>query len=188
MSKSLFKCAAIGGLIVFIWGMLSWMVFPWHKNCFQKFVDEKSVAQVIQQNAPADGIYILPNTMGYTDQTSKEQISSGMELLEKGPFVFASVRKQGVGRITAKPFILNLVTQMIGAWIVAWMLMQAKGLKFKKQVAFVTLFGLGVGVLSQLPDWNWRGFSCCYVLVHLFDYIVGWFLAGLAIAKLNKAK
>ncbi len=188
MSKSLLKCALVGALVVYVWGALSWMVFPWHQNCFHKFTDEESVADAIKENAPADGVYVLPNTLGYTDQTSKGEISRGLEMMEKGPFVFASVRKGGVGKMDATPFLLCLLTDIIGALIVTWMLMQTKGMKFKRQVGFVTLFGVGVGVLSQMPIWTWWGFPCCYVLTNFADYVIGWFLAGLVIARINKAK
>ena len=187
MVKSILKNAAVGGLIVFLWTMVSWMVFPWHQYPLKKFANESAVANVISENAPNDGIYILPNTLHYSDKTSKKEISQGMQMLENGPFVFASVRKGGMGKMTPTPFLISLITQFIGALIVCWMLAQTKGLKFKKQVAFVTLFGIGIGIVSQIPNWNWWGFSACYTRVSMLDYIVGWFLAGLAIAKLNKA-
>lgn len=188
MSKTLVRGAVIGGLVVFIWGIISWMVLPIHKHCFKKFSDESWVAEVISKNAPEDGIYVLPNTFSYTDQTSRKEIDRGIRMLEEGPFMFASVRSGGIEKMGMVPLLVALITQMIGAWIVTWMLMQTKGLKFKKQVAFITLFGIGVGVLSQLPNWNWWKFSGSYTFAIFLDLAIGWFLAGLAIAKINKAK
>lgn len=183
MNKTHLKCAVIGGLIVFIWGIFSWMVFPWHQSCFNKFTNESSVASAIRDNAPVNGVYVLPNTFGYNDQTSQSEMKRGMDMMENGPFMFAVVRPFGIGKMSIKPFIFQLIIQIIGAFILTWMLMQTKGLSFKKTVGFCTLFGLSVGILSQLPDWNWWGFSIGYIFANLIDFIIGWWLAGLAIAK-----
>jgi hypothetical protein len=92
----------------------------------------------------------------------------------------------GMGKMNAGPFIFSLIIQIIGAFIVSWMLLQTKGLNGKQQVGFVTLFGLGVGILGQFPDWNWWGFSGCYVVSNLIDLIIGWTLAGIGIVKVIK--
>lgn len=187
MSKNHLKCALIGGLIVFIWSLFSWMIFPWHQTCLKKFNNESDVADVIRANAPEAGMYVLPNTFAYHDgSTSQKDMTAGMQMLEKGPFMFASVKPQGIGKMTIGPFIISLIIQIIGAFIATWMLLQAKNLPFKKQVGFVTVFGLAVGILGYLPDWNWWGFSSGYVFAHIVDLVVGWFLAGFAIAKVLK--
>ncbi len=186
MSKTHLKCALIGGLIVFIWGLFSWMVFPWHQRCLNKFTNESEVANAISSNTPVSGVYVLPNTFSYHAGTSQHEMEHGMKMMEKGPFVFASVCKRGMGKMTLAPFFISLIIQIIGAFIVTWMLMKTKNLPFRKQVGFVTLFGLGVGILGQLPDWNWWSFSACYALTNIVDLVVGWFLAGFGIAKVLK--
>jgi predicted small secreted protein len=187
MSKNHFKCALIGGLIVFIWCLFSWMVFPWHQSSLNRFTNESDVADVISENAPVDGIYILPNTFSYKDgNTSQKEMSAGMKMMEQGPFMFASVKPNGIGKMSMGPFIISLIIDFIAAFIVTWMLMQTKNLPFKKQVGFVTVFGLGVGILGYLPQWNWWGFSYAYVFTHIVDLTVGWFLAGFGIAKVLK--
>ena len=186
MSKNHLKCALIGGLIVFIWGLFSWMVFPWHQICLNRFANESDVANVIRDNASEAGMYVLPNTFVYDGSTSQKDMEKTMEIMEKGPFMFASVKPNGIGKMTMGPFIVSLIIQIIGAFIVTWLLMQTKNLPFKKQVGFATAFGLGVGILGQLPYWNWWGFSGAYIFSNIVDLVVGWFLAGFGIAKVLK--
>jgi hypothetical protein len=188
MSSKYVKAALVGGLVVFIWGMISWMVFPWHKHCLKKFNDESAVAAVIKKNAPQDGVYVLPNTCCYGESTSQSEMSKGMKMMEEGPFMFASVKTQGVGKMSAKPFLISLLIQLVGAFIATWMFMRTKGLNFRRQVGFFTLFGLAVGILGELPSWNWWGFSAGYALVGIADAVIGWSLAGFCIAKLLKMK
>ena len=186
IQKKLMKSAVIGAVIVFFWCMASWMLLPWHVQAFNKFSDESSVAHAIRNNAPVDGIYILPNTYHYNSSTSSEEMEKGMMMMQKGPTVFASVHLEGMGQKTARPFIVSFLIQLIGAAIVSWMLLKTHGLKYKQKVLFVTLFGLAVGVLGLLPAWNWWSLSLSYTASIFFDLIIGWFLAGLAIAKICK--
>lgn len=48
------------GIVMFVWGIASWMVLPWHENAANRFADESEVAEVIRKNAPEAGIYWLP--------------------------------------------------------------------------------------------------------------------------------
>lgn len=188
LTKKQYKAAIIGGLIVFLWGIFSWMVFPWHQKCMKKFKDESAVAHVIKKNAPESGVYVLPNTFDYSKDTSKDEMKRGVRMMEKGPFMFANVKVHGIGGMSVKPFIISFIIHVIGACIVTWMLVQAKGLDFRTQVGFVTLFGLAMGILTQLSDWNWWGFPFAFAFTNIVDMTIGWFLAGLGIAKLLKAK
>jgi hypothetical protein len=186
MSKTHVRAAIIGGLVVFIWGMLSWMVLPWHQSSLKKFSNESEVADVIRDNASTSGVYILPNTFSYGEHTSHKEMKCGMKMIEDGPYVFASVRSTGMGKMSLGPFICSLITQIIGAYIVVWMLMQTKGLSFGQKVGFVTLFGFSIALLGMFPDWIWWGFSGCFVITNMLDVVIGWFLAGLCMVKYLK--
>jgi hypothetical protein len=184
--KKWIRGAAFGGAIVFLWGMLSWMLIPWHTLVFKTFANEEAVAETIQTNASVSGIYVLPNTFSYTSSTTSEQMENGLRMLQTGPTVFASVRLEGMGRIHVRPFIVALLFEILGAGIITWMLLQTKGLGFCQRLFFVTLFGVAIGILGVLPAWNWWGFSLNWIFFLLSNLIVGWFLAGLAIAKICK--
>jgi hypothetical protein len=183
--KKLIRGAVIGGVIVFLWCLFSWMVLPWHSKVFNSFTDEESVANAIKNNAPVSGVYLLPNTYKYDASTSTSEMEKGMMMMQNGPTMFASVQVNGMGHKTARPFIVSLIIQIIGAGIVTWMVLQTRAI-YKKRVWLVTLYGIAIGILGILPAWNWWGLSASYILSIFFDLIVGWFLAGLAIAKICK--
>lgn len=185
MGKKFIRGAVIGGVIVFLWCLLSWMLFPWHKQMFKQFEDERSVAEVICNNASASGIYLLPNTFAYDTATADDTVQSGLMMMHNGPTMFASVQVNGMPQTTARPFVVSLLLQVVGAAIVTWMVLQTK-LRFKQKVVFVTLYGIAVGLLGVLPAWNWWAFSPIYTLYLFANLVIGWFLAGLAIAKICK--
>jgi hypothetical protein len=186
MTKSHLKAAIIGGLIVFLWGVISWMVLPWHEKCFKKFADESEVAEVITDNAKETGVYILPNTFGYRKDASPKEMNKAMQMMQKGPFMFAIIHPNGMGKMSAKPFVISFITAFIGAYIAISLFMHAKGLTFNKKVGFFALFGLGVAVLGELPLWNWWGLPFGFTLVHMLDHVIAWSLAGLGIVKILK--
>lgn len=173
MKHALIKSALIGGLIVFIWGMISWVVLPFHKSSIGHFQDEQAVAQVIQQNVYSSGVYRIPSSPSMSQQQNM-------------PYVFASVRLEG--RMFSMPvaIVMELIASIVAAGLITWLLLQTKGLRYGKKVAFVTVVGLIVGILSQVPAWTWLNFPGSNALLCLIDLIIGWFLAGLAIGKIVK--
>lgn len=188
MYKKLGKGALIGGFTVFVWSMLSWMVFPWHIQTLYQFTDESAVAKVLRENTHQSGIYILPNTSHYSNHTPTKEIRKAEEILKKGPFVFASVRLDGMKKMGITPLIISLCSYILAAAVISWMLLQTSGLRFLERALFVTMIGVLVAVLGILPAWNWWYFSTTYTLVTCLDSIIGWALAGLFLAKTLYAK
>lgn len=191
MNKSLWKAAVLGGIVVFIWGMVSWMLLPWHMSTTHRFTNEKEVAAVIKANAPESGVYFMPSChMDGKKKGSDEEMKARMEeakmQMKAGPIMFASVHLEGMNADSPRPFIGSLIIQIIGAFFAAWLLVRAKAMTYMKQVGFVTMIGLFAGIVSALPAWNWMCFSTSWTIVALLDLVIGWFLGGLAIAKLVK--
>lgn len=189
MDNKLLKCGVVGGVIVFIWCLISWMILPWHELSLKQFKDEKRVYEAIRDNAPVSGVYILPNMYVYRDGMSKsdmnKMVANQQEMMAKGPVMFACISRDGV-KGSIRPFVISLIIQIIGGLIITWMLLQTKFNAFKKQVTFVTVAGVLVGILGVLPAWNWWAMSMSYTLSIILDLVIGWFLAGIAISKLLK--
>ncbi len=190
MDNRILKCGLVGGLIVFVWCIVSWMFLPWHHRSLNKFKDESKVYQAIKDNAPVSGIYVLPNMYIYRDGASQSdlnrEVSSQTQMMQKGPVMFASVCVEGITGSMYMPFIISLIIEVVGAGIITWMLFQTRLTAVEHKIAFVTLAGLLVGVLGLLPSWNWWGFSLSYTLGGMADLVIGWFLAGIAIVKVAK--
>ena len=177
MIASLVKGTVLGGLVLFIWGAISWMALPWHGASLLTFGNEDAVTQAIVANAPRSGMYLLPNA-------GAEQ-KSAHEKMAKGPVVLASVRTGPIGSMTVF-MISGLVIQMLGALLGTALLLQTRPLSYGGRVLFLLGIALSAGVLAHLPDWNWWSFSASYTMLAFADLIIGWLLAGLVIAKVAK--
>ena len=166
------------------------MALPWHMMTFEKFKDESSVAQAISANAGNSGIYLLPNPHRQDPILSEAQRKAaeedGMKRMMEGPFMFASVSPRGSGSMGTMMGI-GLTTQILAALMATWLLLQTAGLTFWKRVGFLVTLGLTAGVITNLQHWNWWDFSTAYTAVCFGDLLIGWFLAGLVIAKVVPA-
>lgn len=167
MMKKMAKGAIIGGLVLFAWGMLSWAVLPLQKDQMRNFKDGRQVAQVIQDNAPVEGVYIL---------------NKGADSAV-GPSVFATVsyeRTDGTVKM-----IESLVCKIVLAFLVTWLMLQTK-LNDKKRVGFITVVGVTIALACSLPHVIWCGFPTGFTLAMIVDTVIGWALAGAVIAKVAK--
>ena len=187
----LIKGGVLGGLILFIWGAVSWMALPWHTSTLHKFKNEAEVEEVIAKNSPRSGVYILPNPHRHEPGASLEEMdrreAEGNEKIRKGPLIFVSARL-GTGDSMGLLMAKSLAIQMAAALLVTWMASSASGLGYFRRVLFVTVFGLAAGVVGHLPHWNWWGFSEAFTMAEAADLVIGWLLAGLVIAKILEPK
>lgn len=166
----------LGGLILFIWGAVSWMVLPWHMQTLHSFKNEAAIIQAVKTNATESGIYFLPlQRMGA--QPSQMQ----------GPLVFASVKQEGMNSMVPS-LIKGLIAAFIAAFLVTWMVMQAVNLGYFGRLIFVIIFALAGSVLTHFEYWNWFYFASDFTLVEIVDVLIGWFLAGLIIAGVAKRR
>jgi lipoprotein signal peptidase len=190
MMKALVLGTILGGLVAFVWSSVSWEVIGWHEKTMVKFQNEDEVSAVIASHAPVDGTYLLPagpSTDGMTPDQKKATQAATMEKMQKGPIMFATVRRGGFGSFS-RGLIIQLLSLMAAAFLLTWLLLQTSGLSYARSVAFLAIVGLSASVIVDLPNWNWWGFSGAYTAVNLADSTITWLLAGLVIAKVAKPK
>jgi len=188
VKQSLVLGGLLGGLALFVWGSISWMVLPWHLMTLEKFKDEATVAQALSANASVSGVYLLPNVHkhdpGMTEEQKKAEEAEGMKRMIQGPSMFAAVSLAGAGNM-GHPLLITLLTNILSALLATWMLLKTTGLRYLGQVGFVMLIALTAAIIAYLPDWTWWRFSTNFTAVGVADLLIGWFLAGLVIAKVT---
>jgi len=181
MKWSVVKGGIIAGIIIFIWSIISWMALPWHHKSFKPFKHEQVVSFLLKQNAPKPGVYVIP-------YPQKGEWKKNKELMEEGPFVFASVRPMGTSSNHLWPMITALISNIICGGFATWMLLKTKGLSIHSKIVFFGAIGLIAALLTPLSDMLWWRFSLCYSLPVMLDLIIGWVLAGVGVAFAVKVK
>jgi hypothetical protein len=190
MLKSLVLGTILGGLVAFVWSSISWEVLPWHEKPILSFQNDEEVSAVIRSHTVKSGVYILPGGPPMETMTSEQKKAAQatlMEKMQKGPVMFAAVRREGFGSY-AKGLVIQLLSLMAAAFLLTWLALQTSGLSYGKRVLFLGVVGLAAGVITELPNWNWWGFSGSYTLVMIADATLTWLIAGLVIAKVARPR
>lgn len=186
MQKSLALGGLVGGLALFVWGVVSYMVLPWHTAVLSKFTDEAAVAQALSAHAATSGMYILPNPHkvepGMTEAQRQAAEEDGMTRMMSGPFMFASVGLQGA-RNRGQAMGLNVLGNILSALLVTWLLLQTSARSYWGRVGFVVMLAFTTCIIAYVPYWIWWNFSASFTLVEFADHVIGWFLVGLVLAK-----
>ncbi len=174
MDRKLLKAAIFGGIVAFVWGVFSWMVLPWHQMTVHQFSNEMQVASCIRQNAPESGVYEFPGNMTSPDEARAM------------PYGMVAVNLNGMHHNMSGSMAAMLVTQIVGAFFAAWLLSKTKGLEFYQKATFVAGAALFAGIVAKLPGAIFMGQHASFTVVCMVDLVIGWFLAGMAIAKVSK--
>ena len=175
--KKLLWGAVFGGLVVFAWGALSWMVLPWHANTLHAFTQEAAVVSALKEAAPVSGVYLLPSW-----RPTARTVESRRVLAKRGPLLLAVVNLEGADPSNPMYYLRGLLIQVLGAGCLTALLLSLRGLTYWGRVRTAMWVGLTAGVLCRLSDWGWWSFSTPFMLVSIMDLGVSWFFGGLAIA------
>jgi hypothetical protein len=183
--KRIVLAGVVGGLIVLVWGVVSHMVLPLGNIGFESLPNDEPVIAALKGSVPESGLYFFPGFPSHRDAT-KEQEEAFMARLRQGPSGIVVYTAEGREPMSPAQLLNEFVTSAVAALIAAWVLASVAG-GYGKRVLLVALLGL-FGVASILLSyWNWYGFPTDYTLANGFGEVVGWLLAGLAMAKIVPA-
>jgi hypothetical protein len=180
-AKKLLLSTLLGGVIAFAFGFISWDLVQWHP--ITSFTNEDATVAAIRANAPKSGIYLMPSgqTAPGADKAASEKAM--MDRMKTGPVIFASIQAQGMGDNYAMFFVTGALIDFAGALFISWLVMMVPGTTYGKRLQIIMMVALIAGILVCLPNWAWWGFSTAYTASMFVDLVVGWGLAGLAMAK-----
>jgi hypothetical protein len=183
--NTLIKGSILGGIVLFIWSAISWMALPWHNATLNRFANEDSVAELLKTSTSERGIYIYPgeaDTLGMSPDEQKKAQQATWDKMKMGPIVFMSINPRG-SESMGKFMAVGLLTQIIVAFLMTYLLLRTKEASFWSKVRFIVLLSFLSGLICYLPQWNWWHFSTPYTLVAFGDLLIGGFLVGMVLAQ-----
>lgn len=178
MLQKVIKTGLVGGAVIFVWGLIAWLVIPINKLHFNKFKNEAAVAKVMKENADENGFYQIPS-MAHNDHhaTAKE--------MKNDFFAFSAVKLGGkeLGKTGSK--VAMFIVDVIVASLAAWCLFQTK-LDRKKSIVFITTIGFMLAFMYQMPLVIWLGFPFIFAFKTIIQLVIGWYLASLLMVRVAK--
>ena len=191
MMRSLVLGSLRGGVVVFTWTAVSWMLLPWHNGHMKSFTDEAAVAQVILDNAPSGGMFAIPGwPAGYDSmsQAQKDSCSAAMaQKMAAGPYFYGVVWR-GVKEDMGRSMGVSLLFNILAALLVTMLVMRTGGMSWAGRVMFIATAALAVCMIAIAPNWIWWHQPSGYVMVAMADVLIAWTLAGMVIAKVAAPK
>jgi hypothetical protein len=190
MTKSLLLGAILGGIVAFLWSFVSWSMLPWHESGIASFQDEDAFGRAVLEHTTGSGLYGYPGnppTVGMTKEQKKAAETATFEKMKKGPMVFAAIRRDGYNSYV-QGICIQLGIQILAAFLLTWLVLKTGASTYWGRVIFLTVAGLAAAVISDLPNWNWWGFSGSYTAVMVIDTALTWFIAGLVIARVTRPR
>ncbi|MDZ7290008.1 MAG: hypothetical protein ONB44_06170 [candidate division KSB1 bacterium] len=177
--KRVFIAGLLGGLAVFVWGMISWMALPWHNTTMHSLANEDAIVENLRANLTTTGVFYFPG-----EPHSEAEMQAFTEKHKRGPLGFLVYLAEGRDPMAPMLFVRGLLLNLITAILAAYLLSQAvdKLKTYVQRVAFVGLLGVFAALVSHVTSWNWFYFPADYTLVMSADLVVAWIIAGLVIA------
>lgn len=154
------------GVTLFVWQTISNVAIPWHSATMKEFTNNAAVVEAIHAGAPTNGVYFSPEGV-------LAAVSFTPDMADKTKAMSGNLAKQAVIDLVAALLLCVLVARI--------------GVGRKRDTALTLgLAGLAAGIIREMSDWNWYGFSASYAIVNEIDLTIQFALAGIVIAWLYK--
>ncbi len=182
--KRIILSGILGGIVLTLWGVLSWMVLPLHKDTIKHIPEEDKIAAVLSETISKQGVYTLPY---YSQDLKGEEQELAMKLWEekykKGPIATIFYRPKGSDPMMMQEFISGFIINIISALLAAWFLSRSTAVSqsYFSRVSFVASLAVFASVAVYLVEWNWMLVPFKYTTAMIVDLLAGWIFVGLVI-------
>jgi hypothetical protein len=191
MSLKIILAGLVGGVVMFLWGFIAHMVLPLGEAGFKTLPHQDALLPAISAQLKEDGLYIFPwpeSPPGTPMPVNEESRKKAEQLFQTAPHGLLLFHAPPAAMLTGgqlgTEFATNCASSLLAAALVS---MTLGGLgSFSRRVLFVATIGLIAGVAVNVPNWNWYGFPSSFTLAQIAEHVIGFGVAGLAIAAIIK--
>jgi hypothetical protein len=180
--KRIVIAGVVGGLIVFLWSAFAHMVLPLGEVGFDALPNDEPVIEALKGSVSEPGLYFFPGIADHRNAT-EEELEAWEARLKAGPWGLVVYHPAGGEPMSFGQLGTELATCVLAALVAAWVLASAVG-GYGKRAILVALLALFCWFGVSLSFWTWYGFPTDYTIASGVTEVVGWLLAGLAMAKI----
>ena len=183
MIKRVLLAGLLGGAAMFLASVITHLVLPLGEVGIQSLPNDEAVISVLRDNIRECGLYFFP---GMATHPTPEQQKQWEARYRAGPTGILIFHPRGSEPMNPLQLLTELASNLLLAFVVAWLLSRATLAGFGVRLLFVALIGLVVGLAIPVSYWNWFGFPGAYTLAEMANEVIGFSAAGLVIAGLVK--
>ncbi len=188
--KKIIFAGIVGGIILWIWGFIAWVVLPLHLSTVTPIPNETEFTEWLGRSLPAPGVYEFPTlpreTAGQSPAEQEAAMADYMAKYESGPTGMIFYDSSGKDPFMVNQMISGLLIFILSAAIVAWLLSRstAAAESYLSRVIYCGMIGTLFAVGCHLSAWNWMGYPFDWTRALMIDSILAWLLAGLGISAI----
>ena len=172
----------VGGLVMFVWGAVSHMLLPIGEMGLKVPTEQVAALQALGSTTQGPGVYMYPSP-AREDWNDEAKMAAFAESARGLPYAFVVYQPGGnpvnasMAPSLAKQWASDTLAAMVAAWVMA---LGAFG--FGRRVLIAAALGTFAWLAISVPYWNWYLFPLDFTVANLIEQVVGWMLAGTAIA------
>lgn len=172
---------------MFIWTQLAFTALPLGEAGIRKIPNETRVLETLQKNIGEEsGFYVFPGPLLGSTQTDEEEAKARDQLVESvARYPSGVLIYNAAGTRPIKMFrwlSVEFFTELTEAILAVLLLSRTHLSTFGARTAFVLATGILVAIGTNIPDWNWYGFSESYILANMLIQTTGFLCVGLVAA------
>jgi len=175
--------AFAGAAAMFAWSALSHTLLI-RGIGFTPLPNEDALVAEMRRSIPKDGIYVFPGIDWSAKPTPAESADWEARYRSGNGLLIFHPSSEG-GPVSPRKLLRQFAADLVASAIAAWLVSGLAG-RWRRALAVGALGAFGCAGVSAL-HWNWYGFTDAFFAAHCFDKIVGWLLAGIAIARVLEA-
>jgi hypothetical protein len=192
MAKRVVLAGVLGGIAMFFWMSLAHVVLPLGETGVQEIGNEPAVLSSMHASlGEKSGLYLFPATGAGPNATNQEKNAAMQHYDEKlaaNPSGLLVYHPPGETGMTARRLVTEFLTELLGAFLVVYLLSQTRLESFGGRLGFVTIAGVLASLGTNVSYWNWYGFPSNYTMVYMLTQVVGFVCVGLVAGALMREK
>ncbi|MCC6681817.1 MAG: hypothetical protein IT445_13030 [Phycisphaeraceae bacterium] len=171
--------AFVGSVILYVWGVLAWLVLPIHSGSVRDLYGAQQPLQQLATVADKPGVYVFPPLPAELNDPQVYQAAAHVH--EQGPVGVLVIDPDGAALMPPGTFVIGYLLNLLAASVAAMLLAATRVRRYLARVGFVVLLGLLPVLLADAMNWNWMHYPADYTLAMIVDRLIGFLLLGLAL-------
>lgn len=171
----------VGGLILFVWGFLAWVVLPLHRFSLDRYrgQDEDDLREVLRRAGSRRRLLVVPGLPHPRTGDREKQAAidrTWQERRREGPVALVAVAPCCGPAMSPRQMVVGLAIQILAAALATAVLALGQPAGYLERLLSVLAIGLAAWLAAPASQWNWFPFPTGYTLGLLVDYAIGWSL------------
>jgi hypothetical protein len=172
----------IGGIVMFIWGVAAHTLLGLGNVGIGQPVSENAALSGLQQGlGDQAGVYLLPS-LDPKQMDDAAVVRAYSIKAVRSPYAWVVYQPRGTDMMQMGPQIGRQWASDTLASLALAFVMGLAALGFRRRVAVAAAAAVFAWLSSLLPYWNWYRFPLDFTLAALAEQLIGWLLAGAAMA------